>query len=139
MKLPVWSRIFPEGVGNYRRRRFLQTGKGFWVERHTRGLRSSLPVYRNRINRATGRPRADDAEIYGRRDARLASARMGGKFDPSRAWENSADAYRNTPARRVDPHTPHPELTPEQRQRRNDEFTARHNERCQSHGNARSR
>jgi hypothetical protein len=80
---------------NYRNRRFLETGKGFWVERHTRGLRSSLPVYKNRINPATGRPRADDAEIYGRRDKRLAHARQGGTFDPSRAWERSPDAYHS--------------------------------------------
>jgi hypothetical protein len=87
---------------NYRNRRFLQTGKGFWVERHTRRLRSSLPVYRNRINRATGRPRRDDDEIYGRRDMRLAHARQGGTFDPSRAWERSPDAYRSAPRQRTD-------------------------------------
>jgi hypothetical protein len=83
---------------NYRNRRFLRTGKGYWLERHTRGLRSSLPVYRNRINRAIGRPRRDDAEIYGRRDLRLAHARQGGTFDPSRAWEHGRDAYRSAPA-----------------------------------------
>jgi hypothetical protein len=85
---------------NYRSRRFVQTGKGFWLERHTRRLRSSLPVYRNRINRATGRPRADDAFVYGRRDADLARARGAGAFDPSRAWEHSPDAYRSVPVPR---------------------------------------
>jgi len=87
---------------NHRNRRFLQTGKGFWLERHTRGLRSSLPVYRNRINPGTGRPRRDDAEIYGRRDMRLAHARQGGTFDPSRAWEHSPDAYRSNVRARAD-------------------------------------
>jgi hypothetical protein len=86
---------------NWRNRRFLQTGKGFWLEHHTRRLRSSLPVYRDRINRATGRPRRDDAEVYGRRDLRLAKAREGGVFDPSRAWEHSAGAYRSAPAHEV--------------------------------------
>ena len=62
-------------VGNWRRRRFLETGKGYAAERATRGVRSSLPVYRNTINPATGRPRADDAEIYRRRDAALATMR----------------------------------------------------------------
>jgi hypothetical protein len=60
---------------NWRNRRFLETGKGFRVERATRGLRSSLPVYRNRINRATGRPRRDDAEVYRRRDEAFARMR----------------------------------------------------------------
>ena len=29
------KRIFPEGVGNWRRRRFLETGRGFRAERAT--------------------------------------------------------------------------------------------------------
>jgi hypothetical protein len=62
-------------VGNWRRRRFLETGKGYAVERATRGARSSLPVWRDRINPATGRPRRDDAEIFRRRDAALATMR----------------------------------------------------------------
>lgn len=62
-------------AGNWRRRRFLETGKGFAAERATRGLRSSLPVYRDRINPATGRPRRDDAEVYRRRDVQLARMR----------------------------------------------------------------
>jgi hypothetical protein len=62
-------------VGNYRRRRFAETGKGYAMERATRGVRSSLPVYRDRINPATGRPRRDDAEIFRRRDAALATMR----------------------------------------------------------------
>jgi hypothetical protein len=85
-------------VGNWRRARFVRTGKGYWLERATRGVRSKLPVYRDRVNPATGRPRRDDAEIYGRRDKRLAHARQGGTFDPSRAWEHSPDAYRAGPS-----------------------------------------
>lgn len=62
-------------VSYWRRRRFLETGKGYAAERATRGIRSSLPVYRDRINPATGRPRSDDAEIFRRRDAALATLR----------------------------------------------------------------
>jgi hypothetical protein len=62
-------------VGNWRRRRFLETGKGYAFERATRGVRSSLPVYRDRVNPATGRPRRDDAEVYRRRDAAIARMR----------------------------------------------------------------
>jgi len=62
-------------AGNWRRRRFLETGRGFALERATRGVRSSLPVYRDRINPATGRPRADDREVYRRRDAALTRMR----------------------------------------------------------------
>ena len=62
-------------MGNYRRRRFAETGKGFAFERATRGLRSSLPVYRDRINPATGRPRRDDAEMYRHRDAAFSRMR----------------------------------------------------------------
>jgi hypothetical protein len=85
-------------VGNWRRERFLRTGKGYASERATRGVRSSLPVYRDRINPATSRPRSDDAEIYRRRDLRLERARQGGTFDPARAWERSDDACRSIPA-----------------------------------------
>jgi hypothetical protein len=107
VKLPVWSRAFPEGVGNYRRRRYLETGKGFVLERRTRRLRSSLPVYRNRINPATGRPRRDDGEVYRRRDAAFARLREHGTIPqrerrpaPSAAWEHGPDACRSAPARR---------------------------------------
>lgn len=86
---------------NYRNRRFLQTGKGFWLERHTRGLRSSLPVYRNRVNRATGRPRRDDAELYRRMDASAARMRERA-VPPQRSFQarDYAPAYkRNLPDR----------------------------------------
>jgi hypothetical protein len=99
MRLPLVSRVFPEGVGNWRRRRFLQTGKGFVAERATRRLRSSLPIYRNRINPATGRPRRDDVMIYVKRDeglGRLREQRPAGR-DPE-AWERSGDAFRSAPA-----------------------------------------
>jgi hypothetical protein len=97
-------------VGNWRNRRFVQTGKGFVLERATRPLRSSLPVYRSRINPATGRPRADDAEIFRRRDAALARMRQRGiPLTPAvraqdyapRAWEHGPDAYRSGPALRT--------------------------------------
>ena len=107
MKLPLKDRLFPEGVGNWRRRRFLETGKGFRAERATRRLRSSVPVYRARINPATGRPRRDDAEVYRRRDEAFARMRERGTI-PQRgstrpaqatAWEHAPDAYRSAPAR----------------------------------------
>ena len=72
------KRIFPEGVGNWRRRRFLETGRGFRAERATRRARSSLPVYRNRITPATGRPRRDDAALYRSRDEGFARMRERG-------------------------------------------------------------
>ena len=74
----VEHRIFPDGLGNWRRRRFAETGRGFVAERATRRLRSSAPVYRNRINPATGRPRRDDAEVYRRRDEAFARMRERG-------------------------------------------------------------
>ena len=86
---------------NYRNRRFLQTGKGFWLERHTRRLRSSLPVYRDRINKGTGRPHRDDAELGRRMDA--AAKRMRERaVPPQRSFQarDYAPAYkRNLPQR----------------------------------------
>lgn len=76
----VTRRAFPEGVGNWRRRRFAETGKGYRAERATRRLRSSAPVYRDRVNPATGRARRDDAELYRRRDAALARMREQGRI-----------------------------------------------------------
>jgi hypothetical protein len=94
-------------VGNWRRRRFVETGKGYAVERAMRPVRSSLPVYRDRINPATGRPRRDDAELYRRRDAALGRMRERGvpPSPPARVrdyapWEHGPDAYRSIPARR---------------------------------------
>lgn len=107
MKIPVWSRRFPEGVGNYRRRRFAETGKGFVAERATRRLRSSLPLYRDRVNPATGHPRADDREVYGRRDEALSRMRLDRLTQEqarrlrATAWEHGPDAYRSGPAREV--------------------------------------
>jgi hypothetical protein len=113
-------------VGNWRRRRFAETGKGFWAERATRGLRSSLPGYRDRINPATGRPRRDDATVYARRDEQLARMRKAQAFTPgTEAWEHGPDAYRALPAQ-----------PREQAQERNERLTRQHNERC---GMARSR
>jgi hypothetical protein len=86
---------------NYRNRRFLQTGKGFWVERHTRRLRSSLPVYRNRINRATGRPRRDDAFVYRRRDDAMARMRED-RLEIRGALASSREADRARVAARAD-------------------------------------
>ena len=62
-------------VRNWRNRRFLETGRGFALERVTRPVRSSLPVYRNRINPATGRPRRDDVQIGAIRDREAARRR----------------------------------------------------------------
>lgn len=71
-------------VGNWRRRRFVETGKGFALERATRPLRSALPVYRDRINPATGRPHRDDVLVYGARD---------------RVWAARADRWPQRPGR----------------------------------------
>lgn len=72
-------RILAGRVGNWhrarRRLKTLRTGKGFAFERATRGVRSSLPIYRNRVNPATGRPRRDDREVYQRKDAAFARLR----------------------------------------------------------------
>jgi hypothetical protein len=97
-------------VGNWRRRRFLETGKGFVLERATRPVRSSMPVYRDRINRATGRPHRDDAEIGRRVDAAFARLRERGitpgrpvraqDYAPRNHWEHGPDAYRSAPVRR---------------------------------------
>ena len=87
---------------NRRNRRFLETGKGHRAERATRAVRSSVPVYRDRINPATGRPRRDDREIYRRRDEQFARMRAAGAFTVPRgqeAWEHGPDAYRAIPAR----------------------------------------
>jgi hypothetical protein len=89
---------------NYRNRRFLQTGKGFWLERHTRGLRSSLPIYRDRINKGTGRPHRDDAELGRRMDA--AAKRMRERaVPPQRSFQarDYAPAYKRNLPQRSDP------------------------------------
>jgi hypothetical protein len=72
MKLPVWSRVFPEGAGNYRRRRMVARGRRDAVRRAADATRSRLPGIRNRVSPATGRPHADDAEIGRRLDKALA-------------------------------------------------------------------
>jgi hypothetical protein len=72
VKLPVWSRVFPEGAGNYRRRRMLTRGRRDAARRAADATRSRLPGIRNRISPATGRPHADDAEIGRRFDKALA-------------------------------------------------------------------
>jgi hypothetical protein len=100
-------RTLKGNVRNWRNRRFLETGKGFAVERTMRPALSGLPVYRDRINPATGRPRRDDAEIYRRRDAAIGRMRERGipasppprARDYARSWESGPDAYRSRPAR----------------------------------------
>jgi hypothetical protein len=57
---------------NWLNRRAIERGRSPLPERATRGLRSSLPVYRNRVNTATGRPHRDDREIGRVSDASLA-------------------------------------------------------------------
>jgi hypothetical protein len=93
-------------LGNWRRRRFAETGKGYRAERATRRLRSSVPVYRDRVNPATGRPRRDDARIYAARDrdhARLREGRASWEKNyaalerHAAAWEHGSDAYRHVP------------------------------------------
>ncbi len=100
-------------VRNRRNRRFLETGKGFAFERAMRPVRSSLPVYRDRTNPATGRPRRDDRMMGAAADRSAARWRetrsqlrdfdccagQGHHAAPQpEAWERSPDAYRHAPA-----------------------------------------
>jgi hypothetical protein len=58
---------------NWLNRRAVTRGKSPLPERLTRPLRSSAPVYRNRVNRATGRPHRDDRELGKSMDRSLAA------------------------------------------------------------------
>jgi hypothetical protein len=61
-----WARLHATGnrqrIRNWLNRRALDRGRAPLPDRMTRPL-SSLPVYRNRVNPATGRPRRDDGRI----------------------------------------------------------------------------
>lgn len=57
---------------NWLNRRAIIRGRSPLPERLTRPLRSSLPVYRNRVSPATGRPRRDDRQLGKTMDRSLA-------------------------------------------------------------------
>lgn len=69
---------------NWLNRRALLRGKSPLPERLTRPVRSSLPVYRQRVNPATGRPRRDDREIGRVTDRELARLAPQHQRDASR-------------------------------------------------------
>jgi hypothetical protein len=64
-------------VSNWRNRRTLERGRRDLPARAADGLRSSLPVYRNRTDRRTGRPNRDAREIGKRNGESLARMRAG--------------------------------------------------------------
>lgn len=62
---------------NWLNRRAMRRGKSPLPERLARPVRSSVPVYRNRVNPATGRPRRDDKQIGRVKDRSLARMARG--------------------------------------------------------------
>jgi hypothetical protein len=102
MRRALNPRTLAGRLRNWRNRRFIETGRGFRLERATRRVRASAPVYRDRINPGTGRPRRDDVRVYAVRDRGFARMRESGQFSHPRAkaaaWEHSPDAYRSRPA-----------------------------------------
>ena len=60
-----------QGYRNWLNRRAVLRGRSPLPERLTRPVRSSLPVYRDRINPATGRPHRDDRALGRTSDASL--------------------------------------------------------------------
>lgn len=63
---------------NWRNRRAVSRGRRDAVARAGDGVRSAVPVYRDRVNPATGRPHRDDAWL-GRRADRSLDARARGR------------------------------------------------------------
>ena len=98
------------GLRNWRNRRFLTTGRGFAVERAAHRAGAHLPVWRQRINPATGRQRRDDPRIdrAGRAAARAvrmrqAADRVLGPGTAARAAEAHRQANVNPWAARTVP------------------------------------
>ena len=76
-----------QGISNARSSRAIERGRRDLPARASAGLRSSLPVVRNRIDRSTGRQNRD-ARVMGRLSdqslARMAPARRAGRGRSSR-------------------------------------------------------
>jgi hypothetical protein len=62
-----WARSHATGnrqrLSNWRNRRTLERGRRPRTTQAADAARSSVPVYRNRINRGTGRPHRDDRDM----------------------------------------------------------------------------
>lgn len=72
---------------NWLNRRAWERGKVPLPDRTTRRF-SSLPVYRNRVNPATGRPRRDDRQLGRTQDQAMARAREARDLKAARARAN---------------------------------------------------
>ena len=75
------------GVSNWRNQRTLERGRRPRTTQGADAVRSSVPVYRNRINPATGRTHRDDRSLGRTTDrslARMAPARRAGRGRSSR-------------------------------------------------------
>lgn len=74
-----WFRLHATGnrqrCRNWLNRRAMRRGKSPLPERITRPVRSSAPLYRNRVNPGTGRPHRDDRQIGRVQDRSLARMR----------------------------------------------------------------
>ena len=78
------------GLSNARNRRTIERGRAPWLTGVNAAVSSRLPVYRNRINRATGRKHRDDGFMHRTRDEGLARMKANAPLGP--------DAYRPAPA-----------------------------------------
>ena len=83
-----WVRTHATGnrqrARNWLNRRAIKRGKSPLPERLARPVRSSVPVYRNRVNRATGRPHRDDRRLGRAKDRSLAQRASRGRQGRSR-------------------------------------------------------
>jgi hypothetical protein len=75
-RIARWARLHATGnrqrLSNWRNRRTIERGRRPRITQAADAARSSLPVYRDRINRATGRPHRDDAQLGRTSDRSLA-------------------------------------------------------------------
>ena len=94
----VERRFFLDGYGNWRRRRFAETGKGFRLERATRAARLRIPVYRDRINRATGRQRGTEADVAAH-DRAVQGLRANARRDRRAGVRSETPAFQRLNAR----------------------------------------
>jgi hypothetical protein len=89
-----WARSHVTGnrqrLSNWRNRRTLERGRRPRATQAADAARSSVPVYRNRVNPATGRPHRDDRQLGRTTDQSL--ARM--------APQRRADAAARQPQQR---------------------------------------
>ena len=84
---------------NWLNRRAWQRGKTPLPDRIARQFTSRMPVYRNRINRATGRPRRDDLQLGRSGDRSMADWKARRDRTERRAQDNRQHV-RDTLARR---------------------------------------